>query len=185
MYKFRLFILAAAAVQLYASMAAAETIYDFSYVSTRNNAHNNRAHMLNTGIRVVPGDILHIVGTGQIHVGGPYYVMSNFDMGLISPLNTNEVIRSYRGVGGNFSAEPVALAGESVLFKQDRANLYDDHDLDITVTAQSEGYLYVGIFDNWFSDNTGQHALEITMLPEPGTALLVLLGACAFLGRRR
>lgn len=178
-------ILAAAAMCMHASAVRAETIYDFTYVSTRDNANNNAAHLLNTGVRVVPGDILHIVGTGQIHVGGPYYVMSNFDMGLISPANTSQLIRSYRGVGGNFSAEPIPLAGESVFFRQDRANLYDDHDLDIVATAQSEGYLYIGIFDNWFADNTGQHSLRITILPEPASGLLAVIGSLALLGRRR
>lgn len=185
MLRHRLCIPLIAALLTPCAQAAAETVYDFTYISTRNSSFNNRAHLLNTGVHVSPGDVLHIVGTGQINVGGPYYVMANFDMGLISPTNALELARDYRGVGGNFSAEPIPLFGESVLFKQDRLSLSDDRDLDILVTSQSEGYLYIGIFDNWFGDNTGQHDIQISIVPEPGTALLALAGCCAVFGRRR
>lgn len=168
-----------------AAFARAETIYDFTYVSTRNAAHNDKSHLLNTGIYLYPGEILQIVGSGQIHVGGPYYVWSNFDMGLVSPIYAPELIRGYRGDGANYTVAPIPLAGETVLFKQDRVNLNDNHDLSILVTSQSEGWFYLGMFDNYYEDNTGRHDFRITVTPEPVACALALLTFVLIRPRRR
>lgn len=165
--------------------ARAETVYDFTYVSTRSASYNDKSHLLNTGLYLQPGEVLEIVGTGQIHVGGPYYVWSNFDMGLISPIYAPELMREYHGEGANYTVAPIPLAGETVLFKQDRTSLFDDHDLSILVTAQSEGWFYMGMFDNYFQDNTGQHLLHITVTPEPAAAVLVLFCLAALRRRTR
>ncbi len=179
-------ILAAALVVLAADRLPAETIYDFTYISTRNSAHNNKAHMMNTGIQVEPGDVLHLAGTGSIHVGGPYYVWSNFDMGLVSPIHAPELIRGYQGVNTNYTAAPIPLADETVLFQQYRTSLDDHQDLVLSVIAQSAGYVYLGMFDNFFADNTGQHVFRITHVPapEPATAILLLVPGLLLLRRR-
>ncbi|GMU33790.1 MAG: hypothetical protein HS101_06420 [Planctomycetia bacterium] len=161
----------------------AGTVFDFSYISTRNAAFNNKAHMLNTGIQVGIGDLVQIQGTGQIHVGGPYYVMSNFDMGLISPLNNIELMRSYQGVVSNYVTAPIPLIGETVLFASDRVSLTDDHDVSLWVTARSAGYIYIGMFDQFFADNTGSHDFRITVIPEPAGAFLAPV-LFLILGRR-
>jgi len=165
------------------AMAQAGSVYDFSYISTRDPAFNNKTHMLNTGIQVSVGDLVHIQGTGQIHVGGPYYVMSNFDMGLISPINTTQLMRDYHGVVSNYVTAPIPLANESVLFSSDRSSLTDDHDISLWTTAPSSGHLYIGMFDQFFADNTGSHQFTITVVPEPATALFVFAYSL-ILGRR-
>lgn len=165
------------------SSARAGTVYDFTYISTRNPSFNNRAHMLNTGIQVSIGDLVQIQGTGQIHVGGPNYVMSNFDMGLVSQTNASELMRNYQGVVSNYVTAPIAQSGESVLFASDRSSLYDDHDISLWVTARSSGYVYIGMFDQFFADNTGSHQFRITVIPEPSTIML-LITPVLFLGRR-
>lgn len=161
----------------------AGTVFDFSYISTRNAVFNNKAHMLNTGIQVGIGDLVQIQGTGRIHVGGPYYVMSNFDMGLISPLNNVELMRSYQGVVSNYVTAPIPLTGETVLFASDRVSLTDDHDVSLWVTARSAGFIYIGMFDQFFADNTGSHDFRITVVPEPAGAFLALV-SFLILGRR-
>ena len=165
------------------STARAGSIYDFTYISTRNPAFNNHAHMLNTGIQVSIGDLVQIQGTGQIHVGGPYFVMSNFDMGLVSPTNAVELMRNYHAVVSNYVTAPIPQAGESVLFASDRVSLFDDHDISLWVTARSSGYVYIGMFDHQFADNTGSHQFRITVIPEPSTIMLVL-APLLILGRR-
>lgn len=168
-----------------AAPAARADIVNFTYTSTTNNAHNNRAYFLNTGLSVQPGDRIRIQGTGSIYVGGGYYVLSNFDMGLVSALNQPSLVRDYHGNGTNYTGTPYPLAGESVLFSQDRISLTDDHHLNIIVTAQSAGKVYIGMFDNYFADNTGSHHFTLEVIPEPATASLALFAVLGCLARRR
>lgn len=169
-----------------ADRLSADAIFDFTYISTRNAAYNNKAHLMNTGIQVQPGDLLRFSGTGTIHVGGPYYIWSNFVMGLISPLPNTELMRNYQGVNTNYTAAAIPLAGESVLFLQQRTSLDDHRDLLHSVVVPSAGFVYLGIFDNFFADNTGQFQFQITrtIAPEPATALLLLVSGLALIRRR-
>ncbi len=165
--------------------AARADIVNFTFTSTTNNAYNNRAFFLNTGLSVQPGDLIRIQGTGSIYVGGGQYVLSNFDMGLVSNLNQPSVVRDYHGNGTNYTGTPYPLTGESVLFSQDRVSLTDDHHLNIIVTAQSAGNVYIGMFDNYFADNTGSHHFTLEVIPEPATASLSLFAVLGCLARRR
>ncbi len=162
--------------------ARGDSIYDFTYISTRNGAYNTKAYMLNTGVFVHAGEQVDITGTGHIFVGGGQVVWSNFDMGLISPLDSTFLIRNYFGDGATYLGTPSALTGESVLFHQDRIAEGDRHDLDITVFAQSEGYVYIGMFDHYYADNTGYHDFQLHVTPEPSAGLLLVF---ALLPRRR
>lgn len=174
-----------AVVSLSGGAVRADGLIDFTYISTRNRNFNNKAHLLNTGIFVEPGDRLDITGTGRILVGGPFSVLSNFDMGLISPIQSDELIRSYGPAGAAFRAAPIPQSGESVLFAQDLAWDDDRHDMDITVYAQSRGLVYIGMLDHEFGDNTGSHEFQIrhVSVPEPCSALL--LGMAALWVRKR
>jgi len=165
--------------------AARADIVNFTYTSTTNNAYNNRAFFLNTGLSVQAGDQIRIQGTGSVYVGGGYYVLSNFDMGLVSTLNQPSLVRDYHGNGTSYTGTPYPLAGESVLFSQDRVSLTDDHHLNIVVTAQSAGKVYIGMFDNYFADNTGSHQFTLEVIPEPATASLALFAVLGCLARRR
>lgn len=170
---------------LAAAPVARADIVNFTYTSTTNNAYNNRAFFLNTGLSVQAGDQIRIQGTGSIYVGGGYYVLSNFDMGLVSALNQPSLVRDYHGNGTNYTGTPYPLAGESVLFSQDRVSLTDDHHLNIIVTAQSAGKVYIGMFDNYFADNTGSHHFTLEVIPEPATASLALFAVLGCLAQRR
>jgi hypothetical protein len=166
---------AALFLALAARPALGSSVYTFSYVSTTNNAYNDHVHLLNTGIWIDAGNRVDLAGSGVILVGGPHWVMSNFDMGLISPLSGPELMRDYFPDGELYLVSPVPLEGESVLFIQDRASLSDRHDLDVSAEASSSGYLFIGMFDNPFADNRGDHSFLITVVPEPACGLLLAL----------
>jgi hypothetical protein len=164
---------------------ATASIINVSFISTTNNAYNDRAYFQNTGINVHLGDILVIQGSGVINVGGGYSVKSNFDMGLISPLNSPSLVRDYHGVGNNYTGAPLPLAGETVLFSQQRSSLNDDHDLSITIPVLSNGYMYLGMFDSYFADNTGSHSFAVQITPEPSTLAILAVFVVPFCRHKR
>lgn len=145
------------------------SIVNVTITSTTNNAYNDHAYLQNTGISVHAGDLVQLIGTGQISVGGGKYVRTSFDMGLISPTNSSFLVRDYYGLGNNYTGTPVALTSESVLFSQQRNSLADQHDLVLSVPVLTNGYMYLGLFDSYFADNTGSHSFAIQVTPEPAT----------------
>ncbi|MBN2560259.1 MAG: PEP-CTERM sorting domain-containing protein [Phycisphaerae bacterium] len=180
-HSFTVIVLCSALSTAMVPRAAAEGTYEFLYVSTTDEAYNNEAHMLNTGIFVDAGETVSLEGHGTIlfSFDGTYSVLTNWDMGLVSPLDEGELMREYGPGPQPHHAEPIPLAGESVLFGQDRAFLNDQHDLNISPVAETSGYVYIGLLDEYFPDNAGAHSFHVVVTPEPATigmmGLLVLV----------
>lgn len=164
--------------------AMADTVIDFTYESTQDPFYNHAVHMRNTGVQVSAGDIVNVTGQYQIYFGGGYHVSTNFDMGIISPSSSLELKRNYIRENG-FSGEPVPLAQESLLFAQERYSNEEQHDLLATFTAQSDGYLFVGVWDQYFQDNSGSHFFQFSIVPEPSSVTLIALPVLSVLFRRR
>ena len=175
-------LLAACAFAISGPRESRASIINVTLTSTTNNAYNDRAYFQNTGISVHAGDLVQFLGSGQIYVGGGKYVRTSFDMGLISPLNNSFLIRDYYGLGNNYTGTPVPLTGESVLFSQQRTSLNDQHDLVLSVPVLTSGYMYLGLFDSYFADNTGSHSFAVQVTPEPASGCC--LAAALVLFRR-
>jgi len=160
-------------------------IYEITYQSTTDNAFNHRAHLRNTGIRIDEGELLHILGSGQIHFGGPWWRATSFDMGLISPLNEPELMRRFEIPSGQAGASLLPEPGETTLFDQQITSDEDLSDLDVIARAGSSGFLYIGTYDIFYSDNSGSHEFHIEIEPEPMTAALLGVAGLLALRRRR
>jgi hypothetical protein len=198
----RSFPVALACISLFAlihpTSARAATITVFA-----NTPSNTWNQWIDTGIDLLPGDLLQILATGfaatsgvilhgpdgKVVPGSP-----NPTESLVNSVNVGSLVGMIDFPAGSIPTAPVFnTAGMYLLDDPSISGAlfgpgFVGSNFDQVIPAGIFGRLYLGFNDGFDADNTGSYVAEITVtssVPEPATLTCVAIGLAGAIARRR